>query len=277
MNAAEPLAGKVAWVTGAGSGIGAAIAAGFVAAGATVVAIDRNADKLTALAERHGDAVATATVDVTSLEQLAGAAAEAVERLGPPHAVMANAGIAPVWNGVAEADEGEWREVIDINLTGAFLTAKVAAPLLLRSVPSTLLFTSSVMGLGAGPGGVAYHASKHGVIGLMRSVAAELSPAGVRVNALCPGWVETPMLDEDIAEAGGDRKEEVALRASQHLIPDLIQPQDVAAAAVFLCSDAAGRLTGVALPVDGGMLEQRQWVSREAHRRDPANQSDRRT
>jgi len=99
-------------------------------------------------------------------------------------------------------------------------------------------------------------------------MANELGAAGVRVNALCPGWVNTPMLDEDIAESGGDRDTEVAIRTRQHLLPGLVEPEDVAAAALFLASPAASRMTGVALPVDAGMMQQRQWFSRAWHTAD---------
>jgi NAD(P)-dependent dehydrogenase (short-subunit alcohol dehydrogenase family) len=255
----SPFAGQVVWITGAASGIGAHLSTRFAAAGATVAALDVDQAGLDALCGQS-QGISAVTVDVGSWEATSASCERLVDDLGPPRVAVANAGIAPAWVPVIDADPAEWSRVIEVNLTGAFHIAKAASRHLRETAPSSLLFTSSVMGLGAGPGGAAYQASKHAVVGLMRTLANELGPDGVRVNALCPGWVNTPMLDADIAEADGDRDAEISLRVRNHLLPRLIEPEDVAEVALFLASPAGAVITGISLPVDAGMLEERQWT-----------------
>jgi 3-hydroxybutyrate dehydrogenase len=262
--ASEEFTGHVVWVTGAASGIGASISDAFAASGAEVAAIDINEQGLDQLRDRvAGDAITPAVCDISAWEETRAACERLIDGLGPPSVVVANAGISPAaWVSVDKLDPGDWLRVLSVNLTGAFHIAKAACRHLCKTAPSSLLFTSSASGLGAGPGGAAYYASKHGVIGLMRTMANELGRDGVRVNALCPGWVNTPMLEEDIAESGGSRETEIALRVKQHLLPQLVEPEDVAQAALFLASPAGSAITGVAMPVDAGILEQRQWIYR---------------
>ena len=172
--------------------------------------------------------------------------------------VVANAGIVLSGDHVVDLDPAEWRRVIEVNLTGAFLTAKAAIPQLREAGGGSLILISSVCGLTTSPGYAAYNASKHGVIGLMRTLANELAPDGVTVNAICPGWVRTPMLDQsvDAAAATGAQADDFA---RMHLIERLIEPEEVTDAVAWLASPGARMVTGTALPVDGGLLQSRDW------------------
>ena len=145
-----------------------------------------------------------------------------------------------------------------MNLTGAFLTAKAAIPQLRETGDGTLILISSVCGLTASAGFGAYNVSKHGVIGLMRTLANELGPDGITVNAICPGWVRTPMLDASVEDAGAQGGNLSAF-TGMNLIERLIEPEEVTDAVVWLASRGARMLTGVALPVDGGLMENRAW------------------
>jgi NAD(P)-dependent dehydrogenase (short-subunit alcohol dehydrogenase family) len=153
---------------------------------------------------------------------------------------------------VADLDPARWADVLRINLTGVFHTAKAAIPQMTGG--GAMVLVSSISGLRGYAGAGAYNASKHGVIGLMRTLANELAP-GVRVNAVCPGWVDTPMFDAQVEIAGLGRDEAVHRWAPDQLIERLITPDEVSDAVLWLLSPAARMITGVALPVDGGMLE----------------------
>src|SRR5262249_21929093 len=150
-----------------------------------------------------GEAEAAIT-DVTDPEGVEGCAARLRETLGPAAVVIVNAGIILTGERVEELELDAWRRVVDVNLTGAFLTSKAAIPQLRSAGDGALVLVSSVCGITASAGFGAYNASKHGVIGLMRTLANELGPDGVTVNAVCPGWVRTPMLGASIADADAD-------------------------------------------------------------------------
>jgi len=140
-----------------------------------------------------------------------------------------------------------------VNLTGVFHTAKAAIPQLGEG--GGMVLVSSISGLRGYAEAGAYNASKHGVIGLMRTLANELAPMGVRVNAICPGWVDTPMFDAQVEIAGFSKAEAVTRWAPDQLIERLVTPDEVSDAVLWLLSPAARMITGVALPIDGGMLE----------------------
>jgi NAD(P)-dependent dehydrogenase (short-subunit alcohol dehydrogenase family) len=252
---------RTVWVTGAATGMGASHARRFAAMGDRVGCWDVQAEALDRLVEEirasggQGEGV---VVDVSDWAQVEDGSARLREALGPASVVVANAGIVLTGEHVEELDPAEWRRVLEVNLTGAFHTAKAAIPQLRAASEASLILISSVCGLAASPGYVAYNASKHGVIGLMRTLANELGPHSITVNALCPGWVRTPMFDRSVEQdtgAGGDPD----AFARMHLIERLIEPEEVTDAVVWLASARARTITGVALPVDGGLLESREW------------------
>jgi NAD(P)-dependent dehydrogenase (short-subunit alcohol dehydrogenase family) len=181
------------------------------------------------------------------------------DALGPAQVAVVNAGIIGDGTEVAELEPEAWRRVVDVNLTGSFLTAKAAVPQLREAEgPRSMVLVSSICGLTASQGFGAYNASKHGVIGLMRTLAHELGPDGITVNAVCPGWVKTPMLSASLDDAGAGEGD-VSGFASMNLIERMIDPEEVTEAVAWLASPAAAAVTGVALPVDLGLMENRAW------------------
>lgn len=251
---------RVVWVTGAASGMGAAHARRFAAEGDRVGLWDVRTERLRELAEelRAGGAqVEAVSADISDWPSVEAAARQLRDALGPAQIVIANAGIIGDGTEVAELDPDAWRNVIEVNLTGAFLTAKAAVPQLREARGErSMVMVSSICGVTASQGFGAYNASKHGVIGLMRTLAHELAPAGVRVNAVCPGWIDTPMLRASLDDAG---TEDVSSLTSMNLIERLIAPEEVTEAVLWLSSPAASAITATALPVELGLLENRAW------------------
>ena len=250
------LGGTVAWVTGAARGMGASHARRLAALGAAVGCLDVNAaelDQVVASIRSAGGTAEAVVADVSDWDAMASAAGELRQRLGPVEIVVANAGVIPGDDPIEHLDPAEWARVIAINLTGGFHTAKAAIPQIKeRGRGGAIVFIASTAGLGAGAGYGAYYASKHGVIGLMRNLANELAGDDIRVNAVCPGWVDTPMVDSQAADAGLSREEGAALFVSDHLIQRLIRPEEITDAVIWLATSEM--TTGVALPVDGGLL-----------------------
>jgi NAD(P)-dependent dehydrogenase (short-subunit alcohol dehydrogenase family) len=252
---------RTVWVTGAASGMGAAHARRFAEFGDRVGCWDVQADALGAVVEeiRAGGGEAEGVVaDVTDPAGVAAGAARLRETLGPASVAVVNAGIILTGEHIEELELDAWRRVVDVNLTGAFLTSKAAIPQLREAGDSALILVSSVCGITASAGFGAYNASKHGVIGLMRTLANELGPDGVTVNAVCPGWVRTPMLGASIEDADADPAD---LRefADMTLIGRMTEPEEVTDAIVFLASSGARSITGTVLPIDGGLMEKRAW------------------
>lgn len=245
------LAGKVALITGAASGFGAAAARLFAAEGARVVVADRDAAGARRMAADLGDAGIAAACDHTVATQCAAAVDLARARWGRLDILWNNAGIG--WAGeFATASEAEEARLLAVDLLGPSLLTRAALPLLLAEAPRpgpVILFTASSLGLRGGPRVSLYAAAKHGVIGLMRSLAAELGPRGVRVNAICPGIVETPAVH---AMWGDDTAAALARFRGGNLVPWTVEPDDIARAGLFLASDEARGITSVALPVDAG-------------------------
>lgn len=251
------LRGRVVWVTGAASGIGAATARLVAKRGASVVCLDNDEDGLDRVADeirQAGGAVASRVVDVTDLEALRAMADEVETVVAATDTIVASAGVTQPRCDASELDLATWRHVLAVNLTGVFLTAQVAIPQLRRRGGGAIVVVSSVGGLRGSAGYSAYVASKHGVIGLMRSLANELADDGIRVNAVCPGTVDTPMLDAQASELGLRRADADPLWAGEHLFLRLITPGEVAEAIAWLISDGSAMVTGVALPVDAGFL-----------------------
>jgi NAD(P)-dependent dehydrogenase (short-subunit alcohol dehydrogenase family) len=231
-------AGKVALVTGAASGIGAATAALFRAEGAHVVGVDVNA----ADGVLNGD-----VTDPASVEQFVG---EAIERHGGIDVVANVAGIVRMVH-VAELTLQEWQRHLDVNLTGPFLVSQAALPSL-RERRGCIVNVASIAGLKGQPYSVAYSAAKGGLVLFTKSLALELAASGVRVNAVCPSSVLTPMI-ESVAQS---MPEGVDRRLMARLMPLndqwWVQPAEVAEAIAYLASDAARSITGTTLVIDGG-------------------------
>lgn len=248
---------RVVWVTGAASGIGAATARLVASRGASVACLDSDEKRLGRVADeirQAGGAAVDRVVDVTDLEALRAVADELEDAVGATDTVVASAGVAQPRCDASELDLATWQHVLAVNTTGVFLTVQVAIPQLRRRGGGAIVVVSSVGGLRGSAGYSAYVASKHGVIGLMRSLANELADDGIRVNAVCPGTVDTPMLDAQAAELGLRRADADARWAADHLVARLITPGEVAEAIAWLASEGSAMVTGVALPVDAGML-----------------------
>ena len=248
--------GRHALVTGGGSGIGAAVAQLLADAGATVSLAGRRAEPLRKVAAGLQHA-STIVADV-SLEADADAMVEQARMAnGPIDIVVANAGAAESAP-AAKLDFGHWQRMLGVNLTGAFLTVKAALTDILRPdarVPR-IVFIASTAGLKGYPYAAAYCAAKHGVVGLARALAAELAPRHVTVNAVCPGFTETPLLAASLAKivAITGRGQEEAAAELTRLNPQrrFVQPAEVAQTVLFLCSSSAQAITGQAISVSGG-------------------------
>jgi NAD(P)-dependent dehydrogenase (short-subunit alcohol dehydrogenase family) len=248
------LDGKVALVTGASSGLGRATATRFVREGARVVLGDVDGKGAAeALAELPQDFRANAffqPLDVSSEEECQAAVDAAVQRWGQLDIALANAGIgAPGF--LATLSRTDWDRVLAVNLTGVFLTTRCAFTAM-RAKGGSLLVMSSVAGLEGTPSLGAYGAAKAGVLQLVKTLALEGARFGIRANAICPVWTDTPMVDAFIRSLGLGAK-----AGRERLVKDiplgrLATPADVANACLYLASDEAAFLTGVTLPVDGG-------------------------
>ncbi|MDX1715437.1 MAG: SDR family oxidoreductase [Anderseniella sp.] len=248
------LSGKHALVTGGGSGVGAAIAHALAGAGCKVTITGRNAAALDAV-KAADERIRPAVADVTDPEALAKAVASATDGDGQLHLVIANAGIAES-QPFSKLDLEQWQRMIDVNLTGVFNTFKAALPCMRNVKDGRMVAIASTAGLQGGGYISAYSASKHGVVGLVRSLAVELGPRGITVNAVCPGYIDTPMtsrtLDNISAKTGMSHAD-----ATQHLLKDvptgrLIAPGEVAGAVLWLCSDLAASVNGETVVMDGG-------------------------
>lgn len=251
---ADALRGKVALVTGAGSGIGRASALTFAAAGAGVVVCDVAVDAGEAsvqLIKAAGGEAAFMRADVAEAEQVAALIGQIIERYGRLDYAHNNAGIEPGGGTFIDYPEANWDRVIAVNLTGVWHCMKHEIAQMLVQGGGAIVNTSSIYGL-VGGGGVAYVASKHGVIGLTKTAAVQYATAGIRVNAVCPGLIETPLVERVLRGRPEARTDLVA----RHPIGRVGTPEEVAEAVVWLCSDAASFVTGQALGVDGGYVAQ---------------------
>jgi NAD(P)-dependent dehydrogenase (short-subunit alcohol dehydrogenase family) len=254
------LDGRVALVTGAASGIGRATAFAFAREGARLVAadIDRAGGEETVrqiLGEQiFGDGAAAEFVlgDVTRGADVEAMVARAVERWGRLDCAFNNAGIEGTLRATADYPEDVFARVVDVNLLGVWRCLRAEIPVMVRQGGGAIVNTGSVGGLVGAAGFSAYAATKHAVVGLTRCAAIEYAKAGVRVNAVCPGIIETPMLDRLSAEMPTLREALLAMKPMGRLGT----PAEVAEAVVWLCSDAASFVTGHALAVDGGYVAQ---------------------
>jgi 3-hydroxybutyrate dehydrogenase len=259
------LKGKVALVTGSTSGIGLGIAHALGAAGADLVlnglgdaaAIQRLVGEMAAL---HGVRVIYHPADMTQPAQIADMVAAATRELGRVDIVVNNAGIQFV-SPVKDFPDERWNAVIAINLTAPFLLTRAVLPQMLARNWGRIINIASVHGLVASADKSAYVASKHGLVGLTKTVALETAKTGVTCNAICPGWVLTPLVQAQIdalaaREGLGADAARVRLLSEKQPSQAFATPQDLGALAVFLSSDAAGNIRGAALPVDGAWTAQ---------------------
>lgn len=247
------LAGKVAVVTGGASGIGRASALAFVKEGAKVIVGDVTADEgeetVRLIREIGGDARFVRT-DVSSTAQVQDMVTKAVETYGRLDCALNNAGVdGMLFTRIAEYKEEAWDQVISINLKGTWLCMKYEIILMLKQGGGSIVNMASTAGLvGSAVGNSAYVASKHGIVGLSKTVALEYGTQGIRVNAVCPALTRTPMAEKLL---GGDPQREAQMAAVSPM-GRLANPEEVAAAVIWFCSDAASYVTGQALAVDGG-------------------------
>jgi NAD(P)-dependent dehydrogenase (short-subunit alcohol dehydrogenase family) len=252
--AAGRLADRRAIVTGAGSGIGRASARLFAAEGARVLIVDRSAEAVEQTASMIREAGGTAipvAADAGSEADVQAFVARAVAELGGLDVVYANAGISGGDVPFADQTVELWQEVLRVNLIGPFLAIKHAAPHMAAQGRGSIVCTASVAGLRANAGGNPYSASKAGVVSLVQTAANSFWGTGVRINAICPGLIETgmtrPMFDQARAAGKGDRLGQINPLQRYGL------PQEIAAMALFLASDEASYVNGQAIAVDGGL------------------------
>jgi NAD(P)-dependent dehydrogenase (short-subunit alcohol dehydrogenase family) len=244
-------AGKVAFVTGAGSGIGRATALAFAREGASVVVADTSeqGNRETAhMIEELGGRVLAVRCDVTHTEDVKAALDRSIETFGRLDVAFNNAGVEQEEATTAELAEEVWDRVVDIDLRGVFVCMKHEIPLMLEQGGGAIVNTSSGAGVKGFPMGAAYVAAKHGVIGLTRAAALDYARANIRVNAVCPGIIDTQMMDR----VTGDTPEGRQRVISQEPIGRMGTPEEIAAAVLWLCSDAASFVVGHARVVDGG-------------------------
>jgi NAD(P)-dependent dehydrogenase (short-subunit alcohol dehydrogenase family) len=265
----DVLDGRVAVITGGASGIGAASVRLFAEQGARVVIADISDDAGHHLANSLGPAAVYLRTDVSREADVTAAVALAESRFGRLDCMFNNAGISGPLGGIADTTADEFDRTVGVLLRGVFLGIRAAAPVLTRQRSGTIISTASVAGLQAGFGGHVYSAAKAAVVHLTRSVAMELGEHGVRVNCLCPGGVATPIFGKalglsDEAATAVDRL--TPLLAAIQPIPRACRPEDVAEAALWLASDAAGFVNGHALVVDGGMSLGRMWTASRQRR-----------
>jgi len=246
---------RVVVITGGAAGIGAASARAFAAGGAITFVLDQDAEagaELERSVSAEGGVLHFRRGDVTDEERVRAIVEEAARTHGRLDVMHANAGIE--WTkGIADTTRDEWIRVLDVNLTGIYLAARHALVRMLKQGSGAIVITASPHALVTVPDAGAYAASKGGVLALARALALEGAPRGVRVNALLPGAIDTPMLHRE-AQAAADPGRQLERFAAIHPLNRLGRAEEVAEAALFLASDAASFVTGAALAVDGGML-----------------------
>ncbi|MFD0689505.1 mycofactocin-coupled SDR family oxidoreductase [Actinomadura fibrosa] len=272
------LEGKVAFITGAARGQGRSHAVRFAQEGADIIAVDickqldtvpipmstpEDLDETVALVEKTGRRIIAGRTDVRDFDALKAAVDEGVAQLGGLDIVVANAGLAADGAPIQDLDERLWRDSIDVNLTGVFHTAKASVQHIIDGGRGgAIVITSSVGGLKAHPNIANYVAGKHGVVGLMRSLAVELAQFSIRVNSVHPTQVNTPMLMNDLTyrmfrpDLENPTQEDMApISQMMNSLPvPWVEAEDISNAALFLVSDESRYITGVTLPIDAGSL-----------------------
>jgi 3-oxoacyl-[acyl-carrier protein] reductase len=250
----ESLKDRVVVVTGAGSGMGEAMAQQFVAAGARVAALDineANAKSVVAALDAPGDRATAVTVDIASEESVAEAVAQVLNWAGRIDVLCNNAGIIDSFRPAHEIPVAEWHRNIAVNLTGPFLMSRAVIPDMLSRSRGVIINTASISSLSAAGGGTAYTAAKHGVLGMTRQLTFDYGKLGIRVNAICPGATLTGLtVPEGDASHLPDSETEIARIPAQRWC----QPSEIARLALFLASDDADYIHGAAMVIDGGWL-----------------------
>ncbi|MBD8064410.1 SDR family oxidoreductase [Devosia sp. PTR5] len=242
---------KVAVVTGAGSGIGLAIARRFVAEGAKVVALDWHANAISAAVADIGGSIVGMTGDVSKEVDCVAMIERARTEFGRVDILVNNAGVMDLFQSVADVDNATWRRCMAVNVDGPMYAMRRAVPLMLAQGSGAIVNIASVAATGGGAAGAAYTASKHALIGLTRSTAYQYAKLGLRCNALAVGGVSTNIMDS----VEGRALDEAALgrMGAYHASnPGMLEPEDIANAVLFLASDEARHLNGAVLPVDMG-------------------------
>jgi len=257
------LRGRAAVVTGAASGLGLAIATALVEAGASVCVADVNRDAGSSAVDRLGRGGGRAVfheVDVADPRSVREMVDAVAREFGRIDVLVNNAGLQHVAP-ITDFPEERWQRLIGVLLTGTFLCTKYALPHMIRARWGRVVNISSALGLVASPFRSAYVSAKHGVVGFTRAAAWEAAEHGITVNAICPGYTRTPLIERQIAEQprvpGVPASEGVErLVRERHAIKRMLEPSEVAALVLYLCSDAAAAVTGAALPIDAG------WTAR---------------
>lgn len=258
------LNGKVAVITGGASGIGERSVRLFVEEGARVVIADMQEDRGQALARELGDNAAFALVEVRNEEQVKAAVELAVQRWGRLDCIFNNAGFGGVLGPIAEIPVDEFDMTFDVLVRGVFLGIKHAAPIMARQKSGSIINTGSIAGLKAGYSPHPYAAAKAAVIHLTKSVAMELGEHNVRVNAICPGFIATPLAANTVG-----RSDELVERvkpgfAKAQAIPRAGEPDDIAQMACWLAGDRSTFVTGQHFTVDGGLIAGLKWADQPA-------------
>lgn len=245
---------KVAIITGGSSGIGLAVAKLFAQEGAKLVIAARNAaagEKAVAELTRSGGEAMFVPCDVRRAEDCQQVVRIAMQRYGKIDLLFNNAGIIFRNKDIVETSEEEWESSIEVMLSGTYRMSRFVIPEMIKGGGGSIINNSSIYGLIGGKGVAAYCAAKGGVTNLTRAMAIDHAAQNIRVNCICPGSVETPLLRQEMEECGGLE----AMRpvfAAQHPLNRIASPEEVANAVLFLASDESSYVTGIALPVDGG-------------------------